>query len=332
MSCQLPAKRLYLKGLSSQVTTEELSKFLSRYGRLSEVKFVHNYAFVEFSSESDAQFVHDFFRTEPLLGHRVVIQYARPLRKDLAAVARSRDMVENRSPVRERHVSRDGLSRHPVVVTGLSPEVRWQELKDFGRSTGCLVAFCDLDRSHADTGFLEYFTKEDAEDAVNSLDGKLLGGKVVRVLSYHDFTIERKQKRSRARSPCRPIDLSNQSNVGPGQGPFASWDYASNSSWGGYSHYDGPQGKIYQPVPAYHPSQPSTYSPPPGTFGAERPHNIGLFAPRGSFNGSCDSDDAVDARYNPKGGNSYYHGEYDQPYRYNTRDAREGCLTDDFYR
>lgn len=36
--------------------------------------------------------------------------------------------------------------------------------------------------------FLEYFTKEDAEDAVNSLDGKLLGGKVVRVLSYHDVS------------------------------------------------------------------------------------------------------------------------------------------------
>lgn len=34
--------------------------------------------------------------------------------------------------------------------------------------------------------FLEYFTKEDADYAIHSLDGKLLGGNVVRVLNYHE--------------------------------------------------------------------------------------------------------------------------------------------------
>jgi len=28
-----------------------------------------------------------------------------------------------------------------------------QELKDFGRSTGCLVAFCDIDRSDPEKGW-----------------------------------------------------------------------------------------------------------------------------------------------------------------------------------
>ncbi|KAF6762711.1 hypothetical protein DFP72DRAFT_1060962 [Ephemerocybe angulata] len=185
MSSPIPAKRLYLKGLGKDISIDELSKFLSTYGEVLEVKFVHNYAFVEYASEADAQLVYNIYRTEPLLGKHVIIQYARPLRKAIAAAARSREMAENRSPVRER---RDGLSRHPVVVSGLSPDVRWQDLKDFGRSTGCLVAFCDLDRSDPDTGFLEYFTKEDAEYAVQSLDGKPLGGNVVRVLSYHDVS------------------------------------------------------------------------------------------------------------------------------------------------
>ena len=36
--------------------------------------------------------------------------------------------------------------------------------------------------------FLEYFTKEDAEYAIQSLDGKFLGGNVVRVLDYHDVS------------------------------------------------------------------------------------------------------------------------------------------------
>ncbi|TEB30147.1 hypothetical protein FA13DRAFT_571669 [Coprinellus micaceus] len=217
MPSSLPAKRLYLKGLGKGVTTEELTTFLSRYGTIIEVKFVHNYAFVEYESETDAQLVYNIFSCEPLLGQRVVIQFARPLRKDIIA-ARNRDMAENRSPLRGGSSSREGLSRHPVVVTGISPDVRWQELKDFGRSTGCLVAFCDLDRSDPDCGFLEYFTKEDAEFAVSSLDGKLLGGNAVRVSNYHDYTTERKQKRTRPRSPCRPLYPSNRAN-GPRGGP-----------------------------------------------------------------------------------------------------------------
>jgi len=74
----------------------------------------------------------------------IVIQYARPMRKDVAA-ARSREMAENRSPHSGRYCtsldqsflsvlmsimllndrpSREG-SRHPVVVQGLSSKVRW---------------------------------------------------------------------------------------------------------------------------------------------------------------------------------------------------------------
>ncbi|KAF5317919.1 hypothetical protein D9611_014421 [Ephemerocybe angulata] len=308
MSSPIPAKRLYLKGLGKDISIDELSKFLSTYGEVLEVKFVHNYAFVEYASEADAQLVYNIYRTEPLLGKHVIIQYARPLRKAIAAAARSREMAENRSPVRER---RDGLSRHPVVVSGLSPDVRWQDLKDFGRSTGCLVAFCDLDRSDPDTGFLEYFTKEDAEYAVQSLDGKPLGGNVVRVLSYHDYSTERKQRRSRPRSPCRPMYPTNKS-TGTGDG---SWGYAPNSSWTGYSHYEGFQGKQHQPVAAYHPSQPLGYLP---TAGPNRPDHPTLPL-RGSFDGSCYSDETQESRYNSKVPAFYQEGTFDPSYRYAIR-------------
>ncbi|KAF5337725.1 hypothetical protein D9611_014524 [Ephemerocybe angulata] len=257
----IPAKRLYLKGLGKDISIDELSKFLSTYGEVLEVKFVHNYAFVEYASEADAQLVYNIYRTEPLLGKHVIIQYARPLRKAIAAAARSREMAENRSPVRER--------------------------------------------------FLEYFTKEDAEYAVQSLDGKPLGGNVVRVLSYHDYSTERKQRRSRPRSPCRPMYPTNKS-TGTGDG---SWGYAPNSSWTGYSHYEGFQGKQHQPVAAYHPSQPLGYLP---TAGPNRPDHPTLPL-RGSFDGSCYSDETQESRYNSKVPAFYQEGTFDPSYRYAIR-------------
>ena len=45
--------------------------------------------------------------------------------------------------------------------------------------------------------FLEYFTKEDAEYAIHSLDGKLIGGNVVRVLDYHNVSPPIPSSRSR---------------------------------------------------------------------------------------------------------------------------------------
>jgi len=38
------------------------------------------------------------------------------------------------------------------------------------------------------SSFLEYFTREDAEHAVRTLDGKRLGGTTVRVFSYNDVS------------------------------------------------------------------------------------------------------------------------------------------------
>ncbi|KAF8812347.1 RNA-binding domain-containing protein [Phlegmacium glaucopus] len=140
---------------------------------------LQNYAFVQFESEKDAQVVLETYQHQPLLGRSVIIEFAHRLRKDMPSITNSdSDKISTRPSPTRRH------SRHPVVVTNIPRGVRWQELKDFGRLSGRLVAYCDLDRTQRGRGFIEYFTKQDAERAVRFLDGRHLSGKRVRVTDY----------------------------------------------------------------------------------------------------------------------------------------------------
>jgi len=75
-------------------------------------------------------------------------------------------------------------SRRPVgirlIVSGVSRDTSWQDLKDFGRDAGS-VSFADIDRDVPGQGILEYLSREDADRAVRDLDGKDLRGRPVRV-------------------------------------------------------------------------------------------------------------------------------------------------------
>lgn len=69
------------------------------------------------------------------------------------------------------------------VVDGLDPDstsFRPQDLKDFGREAGS-VSFADIDRDVPGQGILEYLNREDADNAIKTLDGKDLRGQPVRV-------------------------------------------------------------------------------------------------------------------------------------------------------
>ncbi|KAF8165441.1 hypothetical protein B0H34DRAFT_689221 [Crassisporium funariophilum] len=161
---------------------------------------LQNYAFVQFESEKDAQAVLETYENQPLLGKNVVIEFAHPLRKDMPSVRSSNSFDTVQSPPRP-------FLRYPVVVMNIPRDIRWQELKDFGRLSGKLVAYCDLDKTQRGRGFVEYFTREDAELAVSILDGKRLGGRRVRVVTHESMgrssTRSWERVRSRSRSPER---------------------------------------------------------------------------------------------------------------------------------
>ncbi|KAF9534818.1 hypothetical protein CPB83DRAFT_888779 [Crepidotus variabilis] len=177
-------RRLYLRGLHSDVSTEDLHKFLSCYGVITEIKLLPHCAFVQFESETAASVVLDTYQSQPLLGNRVTIEYSRPLRKKWPSI-QSSNSSENRLWSSKGH-GPSARYRHPVVVKGIPPGICWQELKDFGRLSGSLVAFCDIDKAVKERGFIEYFSREDAKRAERVLNGKKLGGHSVRVFGYEE--------------------------------------------------------------------------------------------------------------------------------------------------
>lgn len=176
-------------------------QYLSCYGKVSEVKFIRDYAFVQFESAKDAQVVHDTYHNQPLLGKRITIQFARPLRKDMPSFvsSTSSDTLVVPDVPEERPANPRNPARYPVIIMNLHRDVRWQELKDFGRLTGCLVAYCDLDPSRHGRGFIEYFTRKDAEKAIRTLDGRRLLGNEVRVVGWERS--RSRTHRGRSRSP-----------------------------------------------------------------------------------------------------------------------------------
>ncbi|KAJ7638722.1 hypothetical protein FB45DRAFT_410148 [Roridomyces roridus] len=182
-------RRLFLKNLPLDgLKRAQLFDYLSDFGEVDELKIVEGdtgqrYGFVQFADSSASRVVLETFRDKLFLGHPIVIEPARPLRKDSGSRA-----------ARPRR-------RYPVIVSNLPPQICWQELKDFGRLAGGLVAYCDLDRSKNGRGFIEYLNEEDAVGAVRNLNGHKLAGQPVRVSMGPSGS--HRSIRSRSRSPAR---------------------------------------------------------------------------------------------------------------------------------
>ncbi|KAH6915004.1 hypothetical protein BKA70DRAFT_1557345 [Coprinopsis sp. MPI-PUGE-AT-0042] len=261
------SKRLYLKGLDTDVSLKQLRQYMSSYGEVREVKFVRDYAFVEFKSAEDASNVHNIYCRAPLFGKEITIQYARPLRKDVAAI--EKEIM--RSTTLRRSFSSHGSStssrsssRYPVVVVGLPEDLRWQELKDFGRSSGCLVAFCDLDVRDTRKGFVEYFTKEDAEHAIKTLDGAKLKNCTVRVIDYAEISKERKLGIYPDSSAMVPLGDSVRMNCPHAMLPARANTSSSTVTWeGSYPPVNRPLSptRVSAPGPSFFEHVPPTQPP-----------------------------------------------------------------------
>ncbi|RDX55725.1 hypothetical protein OH76DRAFT_764801 [Lentinus brumalis] len=196
----MDSARVYLGGLSDKVSANDIHKYLSIYGRISEVKLRPGFGFVQFESEKDALDVVHTYSTRQFLGEDVSVQIARPerhTREESAPIA---------TPIKEAQASDGGSKmKYAVCVKGLNPRTCWQELKDFGRVLGGDVAFCDITRDTRTQGFLNYTREEDAERAARELDGRELLGHVVRLNRHYPTGTGRweRTRNERSRSPSR---------------------------------------------------------------------------------------------------------------------------------
>ncbi|KAH9951860.1 hypothetical protein B0H21DRAFT_297 [Amylocystis lapponica] len=180
------ARRLYLGRLPPDARTEDVSKFFDGYGRIVDCRVMTGFGFVEFENSRDAEDAMLHFNGKTFLGTNIVVEFAKESRP-------RRDVYEaDRAP----------RARRPpgfrLVVSGISRDTSWQDLKDFGREAGS-VSYADIDRDTPGEGILEYLSREDAERAVKELDNKDLRGQPVRVV----LDIERTGPDNYRREPRR---------------------------------------------------------------------------------------------------------------------------------
>ncbi|KAF9527025.1 hypothetical protein CPB83DRAFT_816357 [Crepidotus variabilis] len=168
------SRRLYLGRLPTDARSEEVSKLFEGYGRIVDVRVMTGFGFVEFESSKDAEDALQNFNGKPFMGANIVVEFAKETRP-------------RREPQEERGGGGARARRPPgirLIVSGISRDTSWQDLKDFGRDAGN-VSFADIDRDYPGQGILEYLSREDADRAVKELDNKDLRGRPVRV-NYDD--------------------------------------------------------------------------------------------------------------------------------------------------
>ncbi|THV07799.1 hypothetical protein K435DRAFT_741147 [Dendrothele bispora CBS 962.96] len=163
------ARRLYLGRLPSDARQDDVEKLFEGYGRVLECTVKTGFGFVEFENSKDAEDAVQNFNGKNFMGSSIVVEFAKE--------SRSR-----RDPYDDRGTS--SRARRPpgirVLVSGVSRDTSWQDLKDFGRNAGS-VSFADIDRDVPGQGILEYLSRDDAERACKELDGTDLRGRPVRV-------------------------------------------------------------------------------------------------------------------------------------------------------
>ena len=123
------------------------------------------FAFVEFSDDRDAQDAVRELHGRDIFGRRIRVEFAK--------APRDRERTQE---VRQRTSNPDCR----VLVSGLTVDTSWQDLKDLGREAGN-VTFADVTKA-GDTrvGLLEFETKDMAQAAIRKLDGAKLKGNTIK--------------------------------------------------------------------------------------------------------------------------------------------------------
>ncbi|KDQ61107.1 hypothetical protein JAAARDRAFT_55821 [Jaapia argillacea MUCL 33604] len=192
------ARRLYLGKLPADARTDDVSKFFDGFGRIVDCRVMtgsylsrtksetavqpttaSGFGFVEFENPRDAEDAVSNFNGKNFMGSSIVVEFAKETRRR-GGGGGGGDVYEGGG---DRYGGSPRSRRPPgirLIVSGISRDTSWQDLKDFGREAGS-VSYADIDRDHPGQGVLEYLARDDADRAVKDLDGKDLRGRPVRV-------------------------------------------------------------------------------------------------------------------------------------------------------
>ncbi len=170
--------------------------------------------------------------------------FGRRIRVEFAKAPRDRERTQE---VRQRATNPDCR----VLVTGLTLDTSWQDLKDLGREAGN-VTFADVTKVGENRiGVLEFENKDMAQAAIRKLDGAKLKGNSVKA---EEETAERTFRSlvDASRGQARREREGNGSNgSGGNSGPYGT---GSSSSSGAYGASEGSGAQASQAPETSHPA------------------------------------------------------------------------------
>ncbi|KAL2901365.1 RNA-binding protein CP31B chloroplastic [Bienertia sinuspersici] len=173
-------RKLYVVNLPWSLSSDDLKNLFGQCGTVKDVELIRDkggknrgYGFVTMASGDEAQAVIDKFHSTELSGRTIKVEYARRLKKP-----RPQPQPPTVLPAKE--------TRYKLYVSNLQWKVRSTQLREFFSSSFTPVAArVVFERSpsgrSAGYGFVSFSTREEAEAAIASLDGKELLGRSVRL-------------------------------------------------------------------------------------------------------------------------------------------------------
>ncbi|KAK9698943.1 hypothetical protein RND81_08G142300 [Saponaria officinalis] len=178
-------RKLFVFNFPWSFSPDDLKTVFSQCGTVKEAEIIRNkdgkyrgYAFITMSSGEEAQAVVDKFNLKELGGRIIKVEFAKRLRKP-----RPQPPIE--VPVTE--------TRHKLYVSNLQWKVRSSDLRQFFSAdfnpVSARVVFESPNGRSAGYGFASFGTREEAEAAISSLNGKELLGRPV-ILKFSERTTD----------------------------------------------------------------------------------------------------------------------------------------------
>jgi len=205
------SNRVYIGKLPRDCRERDVERFFEGYGRIEELMFKGNYAFIEFEDRRDAEDAVYELDGKRLNGEKVIVEHAKgtPKEERLGGGRGGRRSPPPRGrDGRPRWEDKYGpiqRTKYRVLVENLSTRVSWQDLKDFMRQIG-EVTYADAHKERENEGIVEFMRRKDAKVAVDKLDGTELQGRNIRVIDDCEDGGDSKsgsESRSRSRSRSR---------------------------------------------------------------------------------------------------------------------------------
>ncbi|KAK8626288.1 hypothetical protein V6N13_133939 [Hibiscus sabdariffa] len=171
-------RKLFVLNLPRAYSVADVKDLFGQYGNVKDVEIIRekdgksrNFSFVTMASGEEAQAAVDNLDSHDVSGRIIRVEFARKFKRPLPASTQP-IVVASREP------------RHKLYVSNLNWKVRSTHLREFFSAfnpVSARVIFGTPSGQSAGYGFVSFATKEEAEAAISTLDGKELMDRPLRL-------------------------------------------------------------------------------------------------------------------------------------------------------